>query len=245
MRFGIDTPTERKLAVRKVLMAVLTGILGCVASGVAVCVDVGDSTAGASVYANKAAFCTANIALDRESANADSVSAFMSLLKAHPKQWNAMKKNVPPGPLGADVRKLINAVDTVETTGNSGAFIAAVTSGGGDVDTYCGVDGVGRPLPAYFNKGTKTSFCKAFLPVYEAVGYESSDAAALAALNAHKTQISQLASELSTLPKSVRSKATSLVDEAQTALSTNTAEPVTSDHGPNGPDIGLYCGQNQ
>jgi hypothetical protein len=62
-------------------------------------------------------------------------------------------------------------------------------------------------LPAYFNKATETPLCQAFLPVYEAVGYESSNQAALAVLTAHQAQISQLASELSTSPKTVKARA--------------------------------------
>ena len=74
------------------------------------------------------------------------------------------------------------------------------------MDTYCGVQGNGHPLPEYYNKGTTTVFCKTFLPVYEAVSNTTSDAATLSAVTSHQTQINQLASELSTVPKSSRTK---------------------------------------
>jgi hypothetical protein len=231
--------------VRNKLMVLTTGTLAALASGIVVSTDTGTSTAGASEYASKAAFCGANNAIDRESANVESVTGFLNVLKSHPNQWDAMKKNVPSGALGATVRKLISAVESAQNTGNTGAFSNALSTSGGNVDTYCGVEGDGKPLPAYFNEGTKTAFCKAFLPVYEAVGYESSNEAALSALTAHQTQISQLASELTTLPEPVKAKATLLVNTAQTAIIAKNAAPVTNDHSSNGPDVALYCGQNQ
>jgi hypothetical protein len=231
---------------RKMLTVLTTGMLASLASGAVVSINAGVGAAGASDYASKTAFCGANNAIDRESANVDSVSGFLKVLKAHPSQWNTMKKNVPSGALGTQVKKLISAVDTAESTGNTGDFISAVSgSSGGDVDSYCGVDDEGKPLPAYFNKGTKTPFCQAFLPVYEAVGDESSNQAVLAVLTAHQAQISQLASELSTLPKPVKAKASVILSNAQAAITAKNAAPVTNDHGPNAQDVALYCGQNQ
>ena len=211
---------------RNILIVLASGTLASFAFGVVVSSNAGVGAAGASEHASKSAFCGANDAIDRESANVYSVTGFLKVLKAHPNQWTTMKENVPSGPLGTQVKKVISAVETAQSTGNTGAFINAVSgSGGGDVDTYCGVDEDGKPLPAYFDKGTKTPFCQAFLPVYEAVSYESSNQAALAALTAHQTQISQLASELSTLPKPVKAKATALVNTAQAAITRKTQRP--------------------
>jgi hypothetical protein len=230
---------------RKIRMVLAAGMFTALASGTVVSAsESGVGAAAAAKGASKAVFCGANDAIDRESANVESVTGFLAILKSHPNQWNALKKNVPSGPLGTTVRRLINAVESAQSTGNTGEFISAVSSSGGDVDTYCGVQGNGRPLPAYFNKGTNTSFCSTFMPVYEAVGYDSSEAAALAALTTHQTQIGELASGLAALPKSIRSKAASLVSLAQTAIATKNAAPVTSDHSQNGPDVALYCGQN-
>ena len=246
MKFATSSWQRKDLAMRKLLMVLASGTLASIATGVVVSSNAGVGAAGASEYASKSAFCGANDAIDRESANVYSVTGFLKVLKDHPNQWTTMKKNVPSGALGTQVKKLINAVQTAQSTGNTGDFISAVSgSGGGDADTFCGVDEDGKSLPAYFNKGTKTPFCQAFLAVYEAVSYESSNQATLAALTAHQTQISQLASELSTLPKPVKAKATALVNAAQSAITKKNAAPVTEDHSSNAPDVALYCGQNQ
>ena len=67
---------------------------------------------------------------------------------------------------------------------------------GADIDTYCGVDGSGNPLPKYFATGKGSSFCTTFLPIFQAVGSAGTPAAVLAALDANKTQIALLATSI-------------------------------------------------
>jgi len=117
---------------------------------------------------------------------------------------------------------------------------------GRSVDTYCGVDGNGNPLPSYFGKGKTTALCSTFLPVYQATQNAPNRAAVLSVLTAHQAQINPLASELSSLPKSIRATATAAVDKAQKAIASKNPSAIGCGNG-NGPAsrLALYCGQNQ
>ena len=225
-------------------MALTAGVI-VVPSGIVACGSAEVATAGASVYGTKGgAFCGANDTIDRDTANVESAAGFVTALKAHKHQIEVMKANLPSGSVGKDAKKLVTIAESVIAGGNPNQFFAAAGNSSGAIDTYCGVQGNGQPLPAYFKQGTKSSFCKTFLPVYEAVSNASSDAATLSAVISHQTQIDQLASELSTLPKSIKTQATGLITTAQAAIAANSATPIASDTSDNPADVALYCGQN-
>jgi hypothetical protein len=167
--------------------------------------------------------------IDRDTANVESEAGFVKALKAHKHQIDVMKANLPSGSVGKDAKKLLNTAKSVIAGGNPNQFFAAAGNNSGAIDTYCGVQENGTPLPAYFKQGTKTSFCKTFLPAYEAVSNATSDATTLSAVTSHQTQINQLASELSTLPKSIKTQATDLIQTAQSAITANSATPIAND----------------
>jgi hypothetical protein len=213
---------------RRIFMALTAGVIA-VPVAVVACSSVGVVTAGASLYASKGAFCGANDAIDRETANVESGTGFLKVMKSHTHQLDVMEKNL---------RSAIK-------TGNANTFFALAGSSAGASDTYCGVQGNGQPLPAYFKQGAKSSFCKTFLPVYGAVSDAQSDADTLAAVTAHQTQINQLGSEVSTLPKSIKAQATKAMQTAQAAIASESATPITSDNSNSAPDVALYCGVNE
>ncbi len=230
---------------RGVLMALTAGVIAVPAVVVA-CSGVGVATAGATVYATKGGpFCGADDTIDRDTANVESESGFVKALKAHEHQIDVMKANLPSGSVGQEAKKLLNVAESAIAGGNPNQFFAAAGNSSGAIDTYCGVQENGQPLPAYFKQGAKTSFCKTFLPVYEAVSNASSDAATLSAVTSHQTQLNQLASELSTLPKSIKTQATGLIQTAQSAIAANSDAPIANDTSDNPTDVALYCGQNQ
>ena len=229
---------------RRILMALAAGVVAVPAAVVA-CSTIEVATAGATVYATKGAFCGANNTIDRDTANVESAAGFVKALKAHTHQIDVMKSNLPPGSVGQEAKKLLNIAQSVIAGGNPNQFFSAAGNSSGDIDTYCGVQENGKPLPAYFKQGTNTSFCKTFLPVYEAVSNASSDAATLSAVTSHQAQINQLASELSTLPKSIKTQATGLIQTAQAAIAASSATPITNDTSDNPADVALYCGQNE
>jgi len=228
---------------RRVVLASTAVMLAVLASGIVAGSSIGVSNAGAAVYASKAAFCGANESIDRGSANITTNAGFLAFLKTHTHDLAILKKNAPSGALGQTVQQTVNDAEAAISSNNPNALNNLPS--GGAIDTYCGVDGEGNALPAYFNKGTGTQFCSTFLPIFEAVGNASNAAGRLAVLTAHKSQLSQLASELSTVPKSIKAKATYVVDKAQTAITTNNPGVLKSTNNDSAADVALYCGQNQ
>jgi hypothetical protein len=229
---------------RRVVVASTMVVVSLVGSGIVAWSSVGVSPAGASGSSSKSAFCGANDQIDRASAKVTSNTGFLAILKSHSHDLAVMKKNAPSGALGQTVKEILAEAQTAVSSNDPNALNNLPE--GSDVDTYCGVNGYGKPLPSYFGKGTSTSFCTTFLPVYEAVGNaEPNQTAALSALTAHQAQVSQLASELSSLPKSIKAEGTAAVKKAETAIATK--NPAAIGSGSNDPAsyVALYCGQNQ
>jgi Tfp pilus assembly protein FimV len=223
--------------------AVTLAVLG---SGIVASTSIGVSTASAAELASKSAFCGGNITIDKASASVDSNAGFLKVLKEHKSALSTMEKNLPSGTVGTEARDEIGAAQAAIASGNVSDLNNVPSSAGGDIDTYCGVDGNGQALPSYFGKGKATAFCSTFLPVYEAVSNAPTAAARTAAFTAHQTQINQLASELSTLPKSIKAKATAAVTKAQAAIKSNNSALATSGSGSGAASyVALYCGQNQ
>jgi len=166
------------------------------------------------------------------------------VLKSHQAQLQVLLKNAPSGPVGQDTRAVVNAARQAIASNNANVLNNPSINGGA-VDTYCGVDGNGSPLPSYFGTGEATSFCKGFLPIFEGVGTANSPAEVLKVLVSYKTQIAQLATEASSLPSSIQSKAIATVKNAQTAIAQDSAASLNQSG--NGPAqyVALYCGQNQ
>ena len=218
-------------------------VVSVVASGIVASTSVGVSTAGAAEHASKAAFCGANDSIDRASANVDSNAGFLAVLKKHTHDLTVMKENAPPGAMGQTVQQVVTEAEAAISSNDANDLNNI--PGGENIDTYCGVNGTGAPLPSYFGKGKASTFCSTFLPIFQGVSNASSPAGVLALLTADKAQVSQLASELSTLPKSIKTKATATVDKAQTAIASNSAAALKENGGGPAPYVALYCGQNQ
>jgi hypothetical protein len=199
------------------------------------------TTAGA----HKAAFCAGNVKIDKAGANVNSEAGFLTVLKHNKAALSAMGKNLPSGTVGTDARKEIAAAQKAIASGNVNDLNTVPQSAGGDIDTYCGVDGNGNALPSYFATGKGSSFCATFLPIFAAVGNANGPAGALAALEANKTQIAQLATEVSGLPASIQAKANATVTMAQTAITQNSAASLNGNGNGPAPAVALYCGQNR
>ena len=218
--------------------------LSVLASGIVASTSVGVSAAGAAEHASKTAFCGANDSIDRAAAQVNSNAGFLAVLKKHTHDLAVLKENAPPGAIGQTVKGTVTEVEAAISSNNANELNNIPD--GANIDTYCGVQGNGAPLPAYSGKGTATAFCSTFVPVYEAAGNATNQAGVLAAITAHQAQIDQLASELSSLPKSIKAKATAAVENAQKAIASKNPSALGGGNG-NGPAsyVALYCGQNQ
>lgn len=222
----------------------LVAVTGLAVIGLAAC---GSSTPSASATAatHKSAFCAANLRIDKASANLTSDSDFLNMLKSHQGALSEMAANLPSGQVGTEANQLLTAARSAVSSGNTSALSNVPNSIGGDVDTYCGVDGMGNPLPSYFATGKGTSFCTLFLPIFNDVSNASDPSQILPILQSHKAQISQLAADESSLPASIRSQATATVNKAQTALAQNSAGALKQGGSGPGQSVALYCGTNQ
>lgn len=216
-------------------LGMAAGIAGC-SSG---------PSAAATAASRKSAFCEGNIKIDKASANVSSAAGFLSVLKGHESALSVMDRNLPSGTLGTEARQEISAAHAAISAGNANPLNNVPSNAGGDIDTYCGVDGNGNPLPSYFATGKGTTFCSGFLPIYEAVGNATSAAGVLAALDANKVQVAQVATEVSGLPSSIKAQATATVDKAQTAIAENSAASLKGNGNGSAASVALYCGQNQ
>ena len=215
----------------------------CLGTGIAGCGNSSSSTATTTAATRKAAFCGGNIKIDKASANVTTDAAFLAVLKDNKSALSAMADNLPTGAVGTQARETIAAARAAIASGNVNDLNSAPS--GGAIDSYCGVDGSGDPLPAYFATGKGTSFCTAFDPIYEAVGNANGAAAVLAVLVSDKTQIAQLAAEVPGLPASIRAKASETVTKAQTAITENNAAAIQGNGSGSASQVALYCGQNE
>lgn len=240
---GANSLRESWVQMQRMVLGTAAAILVAVGSCFGAGASVGISAAGAAELASKSAFCGANDSIDRASRNADTNAQFLAVLKAHTHALETMKKDAPPGAVGQLAKQLVS--DAQQAVSSNNANDLNNLPDGANVDTYCRVDGVGSPLPSYFGKGKSTAFCSNFVPIFQAVSNAPNTAGVLAALSAHKAQISQLASELQTLPKSIRAKATTTVDRAQAAVQSNNAATIRQNGGGSAMDVALYCGQNE
>jgi hypothetical protein len=231
----------RGFEMRKQFLAGLAAL--ALGTGIAGCSNSSSSTATTTAASQKAAFCGGNIKIDKASANVTSNAGFLTVLKDNKSALTAMADNLPSGTVGTDARQEVTVAREAIASGNVND-LNTVTSGGA-IDTYCGVDGNGDPLPAYFGTGKGTSFCSTFIPIFQAVSNANSSAAVVAVFNANKAQVAQLATEVSGLPASIKAKASTTVSKAQAAITEQNAAAIQGNGSGAAAQVALYCGQNQ
>jgi hypothetical protein len=185
--------------------------------------------------------CGATVTIDKASVNVNSQAAFLAVLKTHQTQVKTMKDNLPPGSIGITVRGIVAAMEQAIVQNSTAPFNSI--ENGTDLDTYCGVDGNGTPLPSDFAAGRGTQFCNGFVFIYDGVTQATTPAGALNALIAGKGQVDRLAGEVSSLPGSIQAEASSAVSAAESAIAQNSTASVLSLQGP-ATNVALYCGQN-
>ncbi len=78
-----------------------------------------------------------------------------------------MKENAPPGALSQTVKEVVTEAEAAISANNANELNNIPN--GAAVDTYCGVNGNGKPLPSYFGTGKSTTFCSTFLPIFQDV----------------------------------------------------------------------------
>ncbi len=243
MLSAIHYPAE-DYEMRKLFLTGSTVLALAMAVGIAGCGS-NSPSAATTAAARKTAFCRGNVKIDKASAKVTTEAGFLAVLKTHKSDLTVMDDNLPSGTLGTEAKQEVVAGRAAIASGNVNALNNVPQSAGGDIDTYCGVDGSGDSLPAYFATGKGGTFCTGFLPIYQAVSNASSPAAVVAALEANKTQVVQLATEVPGLPNSIKAKASAVVTTAQTAITQNSAAGLKGNGSGPASSVALYCGQNE
>ncbi len=222
-------------------------ILLCVAGlGAAACSSSSTSSTTSGTPSTKAAFCGANITIDKAGANTTSAAGFLAVLEANQASLNAMEKNSPAGQLGTDARELVKAARAAIASNNANSLNNPSLNNGAKLDTYCGVDGNGDPLPAYFASGKGSAFCSTSNAISAGTNSAIDAAGVLTLLAAHQSLINKYASDISSLPSSIRTDAQTLVTTARAAIASYSSTQLgTPEVSQASMQVQLYCGQNQ
>lgn len=210
------------------------------------CGSSSNTASGGGTSANtQSLFCTDNVKLDKAFSNVQSASDALSAMKANQSTINEMVAHLPPGKVGNEAKQILTAVQQAIAKNDANVLANLNNSYGGDIDTYCGVDTNGDPLPADFAKGKGTSLCNADRNLSNGVGNASDSTAALTYLKAHQSEIDTFAGGVSGLPSSVQSAAQTLVSTTRTAITSNDPSGLDGQSFQDAANaVDLYCGIN-
>lgn len=224
-------------------------LLGLLAFGTAACSSSGSTNASStSTTTNtKVAFCAANKTIDKAGASVSSAAGFLAVLKANTAALDALNKNAPSGKVGNDTHQVVSAARSAIAANNPDLLnTPALNAVGPDLDTYCGVDGQGNPLPAYFGAGKATAICSVVTQLDAGTNNAPDAAAVLAFLKAHQSLITQFVADIPSLPGSLQSEAQALASTARSAIASNNPATIgTPAVQKESGDVDLYCGHNR
>ena len=227
---------------KKLSVASAGVVLGLLAVGGTGCSSSGSKTAATT--SQKAAFCAADVTLDKAGSAVNSPSAFLDVLKANPTAIAALQANAPSGKVGTEAKALVSAANSAVASNNANSLSQVPNSYGADVDTYCAVDGNGDPLPSYFGVGKGSAFCSVNDQISAGTTAAQSPADILVFLKAHQNLVNQVGNDLGSLPSSLKSEVQTLVATSQQAIATNNSNLLTQAIGKDAMDADLYCGKN-
>lgn len=230
----------------KVSLASAAVVVGLVAVGGAACGSSGNKNAAStSAQSKKTAFCAADVTLDKAGAAVTSSSGFLDVLKANTPAIAATQANAPSGKVGTEAKALASAANSAVASNNANALQQVPNSYSADVDTYCGVDGNGDPLPSYFRAGKGSAFCSVNDQISAGTTAAQGPADILVFLKAHQNLVNQVGNDLGSLPSSLKPEVQTLVTTTKQAIATNDSALLTPGIGGDARDADLYCGNNR
>jgi hypothetical protein len=231
----------------KLRVAVLVFFVGMAAVGVTACSSNSSSTSTTAAATNtKAVFCGYNTALDKGSSNVSTQADFLAYLKAHQALLDNLAKSIPNDSIKAQATTLVHAAQAAVAANNVSALNdPAISSGGAAVDTYCGTQGDGTPLPANFAAGKGTPLCTADATLSAGAGNAATPADQLAFLAANQATINAFAAAIPSAPSDIQTAATTLVTTTKAAIAANDPSPMGAQAFQDaGNMVDLYCGVN-
>lgn len=233
---------EHKVVRRTAITFLLGGLL---ALGVAACGSSTPKAASSAGGGNKTAFCNADIAIDKAGSSVTTMAGFLTVLESNQSDL-AILKNDGPGSIRSQAQGLVSVVEKAIADHNPNDLNTnAADNDGAAVDTFCGVDGSGNPLPSYFAAGKGTAFCSVSDQINQGTSTATGPPQILSFLTAHQSLVNDYATDLASLPAKQKAEAEELVTIARTAITSKNAAPlgsttVQNDSG----DIQDYCGHN-
>jgi hypothetical protein len=229
----------------KLRVATLVFLVGMAAVGVTACSSNSSSTSTTAAATNsKAVFCGYNTTLDKGSSSVNSAASFLAYLKANQTLIDNLSKSIPNDSIKAQATALLNAANKAVSTNDINALNDPSISGdGAAVDTYCGVQGNGTPLPANFAAGKGSTFCADEAAISAGLTNAATPADAVTFLKANQAKINDFSANI---PAAVQSDAQSLVTAANAAVTSNDGTQVqTQAVGMAANNVDLYCGVNR
>jgi hypothetical protein len=123
------------------------------------------------------------------------------------------------------------------------SFTSAQSADAAAVDTYCGVQGDGNPLPSYFDQGQATSECAQYAAIDTKLAGSTTVAEALSSIESEKAGIDALAATAALV---IQRSALTIASNVNTAISEQSVTPLESSSETQAVTaISLYCGINQ
>ncbi|HET6966159.1 MAG TPA: hypothetical protein VFH58_15390 [Acidimicrobiales bacterium] len=227
-------------------MAALAAACGSSATPAASSSGGNGSARNSAASASKGAFCADDVKLDKAGSAVMSMAGYVQVLKTNQSLLTDMAKHLPSGSLGTEAQQLLGAANTaVSTDSGAGLSSPALMKAGADVDTYCGVDGSGDPVPSNFGQGKRTAFCSVDSQISAGTASATDAASVLAFLSSHRSLVDTFGADLSSLPSSIKSTAQTLYSTTQSAISTGNAGAFGSRAIHDATDVDLYCGINR
>ncbi len=219
-------------------------LLFVVAVAAGACGGTSGTASTSNTYSSKAAFCGYNTQLVKAGSNVTSAADFLTALKANSAAIVALAKNIPNDNIRPDAQAIADAYSSAITSNSASALGGpSLDKAALSVDTYCGVQTNGTPLPADFAAGKGTAFCADLAALNTGLTSAANSADAIAFLKANQAKLDDLAAHI---PSAVKTDAESLVSAARAAVASNDAsqiEGLLTSAAAKSPN--LYCGSNQ
>ncbi len=204
----------------------------------------GATSTTAAASAAKSAFCSADTALDRAQSGVTSAAQEVQALKAHASLATSLGNDASgiSDPTVATAARQIDAAVAKALSSGSANFPPSISADASTVNTFCGVQYNGAPLPAYFAAGKNLPACAKYATLNNQLRNATSAQEYLSLIESNQTEITKLVSEA---PASIKGQAETVKTAADQAVSQKSLAPLqTASANQATGDVQLYCGIN-
>lgn len=198
----------------------------------------------AAVSTAKSTFCGDDVALDKAQIGVSNATQELQALKAHPSFASDLGQAASKisDPNVAKAAQQIDAAVTKALSSGSVNFSSNIGSDATIINTYCGVQFNGTPLPPYFAAGKGSPICTQFVSLYNQLRSATSPQAYLSLIQSNQAQIDRLVSQA---PATVKNQAGELKTALNQVVAQKNPGPMETPAVMHATaDIQFYCGIN-